>query len=191
MQKMFRYPIFSETQKVSPTMFFDTVRHQLFDGQLWCPLFLLSLKIFDARSFLNHRREHLQSFSALWEKRYPTEISVITLLCKRSFDARIFLKHGRIPYESFRRCETNFFQLKLVLCRSYPYDFSVPDFSETQKGSPTKIFGKVRQEFLKKNCDKPRLLLSKKNCETKNFPKHEVFPHEIFRRFETKIFNWN
>ena len=32
---------FSETQKVSPTMFFDTVRHQFFDGQLWCPLFFI------------------------------------------------------------------------------------------------------------------------------------------------------
>ena len=167
-------------------MIFDTVRYQLFDGQLWCHLFLLSLQTFDARSFLKHRTDHLQSFSALWEKRFPTEISDITLLCKKCFDTRIFLKHGRIPYESFRRCETKFFQLKLVICRSYPYDFSVPDFSETQKGSTTKNFGKVRQKFLKKNRDKPRLLLSKKFAKSKVFRNTEMFPHEIFRHCETK-----
>ena len=153
------------------------------------PVFLSS-KLFDARSFLKYRRDHLQSFSALWEKRFPTEISDITLLCKRSFDTRIFLKHGRIPYESFRRCETKFFQLKLVICRSYPYDFSVPDFSETQKGSPTKIFRKVRQKFLKKNRDKPRLLLSKKAAKPKNFRNTKCFRKKFFGAVRQKFFNW-
>ena len=101
MQKMFRYPVFSETQKVSPTMFFDTVRHQLFDRKLWCPLFLLSLKVFDARSVLKHRKDHLQSFSTMWEKRFPTQLSYIPFLCKRCFDTRIFLKHGRGPLQNF------------------------------------------------------------------------------------------
>ena len=56
---IFWYLNFSRTQKVYPTMFFGTVRHQLFDGNLWCPLFPLSLKFFDARNFLKHRRDHL------------------------------------------------------------------------------------------------------------------------------------
>ena len=37
----FRYLTFCETEKGSPTKFFDTVTHQLFDGQLWCPLFFI------------------------------------------------------------------------------------------------------------------------------------------------------
>ena len=32
------------------------MRHQLFEGKLWCPLFLLSLKFFDARVFLKHTK---------------------------------------------------------------------------------------------------------------------------------------
>ena len=52
MRKIFRYSIFfSETQKGWPANFFDPVRHQLFDVNLWFPLFVLSLNFLDARNF--------------------------------------------------------------------------------------------------------------------------------------------
>ena len=68
-----------------------------------------------------------------------------------------------------------------MICRSYPYDFAVPDFSETQKGSPTKIFGKVRQKFLKKNRDKSRLLLSEEILRNQKFS-------ELPKCFRTNFF---
>ena len=63
---------------------------------LMSPVFLSS-KFFDARKFLKHRTDHLQSFSALWEKRFPTDSSDLPFLFKRCFDTRIYLKHGRGP----------------------------------------------------------------------------------------------
>ena len=144
---IFRYQKVSKTQKGFSTMFFDTVRHQLFDGRLWCPLLLLFLKYFDARSFSKHRRDQLQSSSALWEERFPIEISDMPFLSIRFFGTRFFWN---------------------------------------TEGFPTKIFGKVRQKFLKKNRDKPHLLLSKKFANSKIFRNTEVFPPEVFRHCETK-----
>ena len=92
---------FSETQKVSRAIFFDIVRRQVFDGNLWFPLFLLSLNFIDSRNFLKYRRDHIHSFSALWDKRFPTDVSDIPFLCKRCFDTRIFLKHGKGSLQIF------------------------------------------------------------------------------------------
>ena len=58
------------------------------------------------------------------------------------------VKHERFPYEKFRRCETKNFRRKiLILPPSLIQTFSVPENSDTQKGSPTKIFGTVRQKI--------------------------------------------
>ena len=162
MQKMFRYPIFSETQKVSPTKFFDTVRHQLFDGELWCPVFLLTLKFFNARSFLKHRRDHLQSFSALWEKRFPTETSDIPVLCKRCFETRIFLKHGRGPLQNFLALWDNFFSNEIsdmpFLCIRF---FGTRSFLK-QRGVPLWKFSVLwDKDFDKKSWYTPSSLVQK------------------------------
>ena len=150
MQKMFRYPIFSETQKVSPTMFFDTVRHQLFDRKLWCPLFLLSLKVFDARSVLKHRKDHLQSFSTIWEKRFPTQLSYIPFLCKRFFDTSFFLKHRSFPL----RCISILWDINFsaescdVPCFFNPWNVWMPEVFWNLEGTNYKVF---------------------RHCETKDF----------------------
>ena len=60
------------------------------------PVFLSS-KVFDARYFSNHRADHVQNFSALWDKKFPTENSDKPFLCKRCFDTRTYLKHGKGP----------------------------------------------------------------------------------------------
>ena len=70
---IFRYQNFSETQKGSSSKYFDTVRQNNFDGKSWYPPPLLSPKFFDTRNFLKHRRVPLRSFSALWDKNFPTE----------------------------------------------------------------------------------------------------------------------
>ena len=67
---------------------------------------------------------------------------------------------------------------------------SMPEISETLRGSFTKFFGNLSQKFLTENCDTPPLppLFSKKIFVTKNFVKHRMFPYEFFRHCETKIF---
>ena len=146
MQKMFRYQFFSETQRVSPTMFFDTVRRQVFDGKLWFPLFLLSLSFFDTRNFLKYRRDHVQSFLPLWNKRFPTDFSDIPFLCKRCFDTRIFLKHRKGSLQIFSALWDKNFSVEIsdmpFLCIRF---FDIRLFLK-QKVSPTKILGNVRQK---------------------------------------------
>ena len=71
----------------------------------------------------------------------------------------------------------------------YPYHFSTPENSETLKGSPTNIFGTVRQKNSTENLVTPPFL-SIKFFATGNFLKHstERFPYKIFRHCETKKF---
>ena len=49
--KFLRYRKFSETQNVSPTKFFGTVRQQIFDGKLWYPHLSFIPNIFRCRNF--------------------------------------------------------------------------------------------------------------------------------------------
>ena len=49
--KFLRYRKFSETQKVSPTKFFGTVRQQSFDRKLWYPPLFLIPKVFRYQKF--------------------------------------------------------------------------------------------------------------------------------------------
>ena len=64
---------FCETQKVSPTKFFGTVRQNNFDRKSWYQPPLLSLTYFGTRNFLEHRRVPRRNFSALWDKKFSTE----------------------------------------------------------------------------------------------------------------------
>ena len=180
MQKMFGYQKLSETRKGSPTMFFDTVRHQLFDGKVWCPLFLLSFKIFDARSFLKLRRDHLQSFSGLWDKRFPTELSDFPLLCKRCFDTRIYLKHGGGPLRLFSALWDKVSSIKIsdmpFFCIKF---FDIRFFLEHRRVRLRKILVLWDKSLEKKSWQTPSSLI-KKNCGTRNFLKHRSVSARTF-----------
>ena len=69
--KFFRYQKFCETQKVSPTKFFGTVKQQIFYRKTYIPL--LGMSFFDNRNFLKHRRVPLRNDSVLWDKTILTE----------------------------------------------------------------------------------------------------------------------
>ena len=75
------------------------------------PVFLSS-KFVDARKFLKHRTDHLQSFSALFEKRFPTESSDLPFLCKRCFDTRNYVKHERGPLRNISVLREKLFEKK-------------------------------------------------------------------------------
>ena len=67
----FRYPNFSEIQKGLHTRFLGTVGQKNFDGKSWHtlpPSFFISLKVFDNRIFLKHRRVLLRNVSVPWDK---------------------------------------------------------------------------------------------------------------------------
>ena len=68
----------------------------------------------------------------------------------------------------------------------YPQHFLMPEFSETLKGSFTKIFGTLRQKSFDGNLWYPLLCI--KFFDTPNFLKHWRDAHEIFRHCETKNF---
>ena len=64
--------------------------------------------------------------------------------------------------------------------------FRYPIFSETQKGSPTEIFGNVRQNFRKNDVIHPHFSYQKTFAKPEIFWNTEMFPHEYFRYSETK-----
>ena len=72
-------------------------------------------------------------------------------------------------HEIFWYCETKNYQQKIVKSPHCPYVFSITDFSETQKCSPTTFFGNVRQIIWKKIVIHPPLLLSIKTFDTRSF----------------------
>ena len=61
-----------------------------------------------------------------------------------------------------------------------------PISSETQKGSPTEIFGNVTQNVWKNIVIHPHFSYQKNFAKPESFWNTEVFPHEFFRYTETK-----
>ena len=72
-----------------------------------------SQKIFDTRTFLK-QKSSATMFSALWDKKFPTEKRDIPFLSLCFFRSRNFLKHKRVPLRNFRYCEAKIFPRKIV-----------------------------------------------------------------------------
>ena len=104
---------------------------------------LLCMKNFDTRIFPKPGRVTLQNFSVLKQKFFDGESRYPPPLCIKNFDTRVFLKRRRVPLRFFWYCETKNFPQKIVIYPSYAQNFSIPEISETLKGSPTKNFGTV------------------------------------------------
>ena len=125
--KIFRYYFFWKTE-IFPYDVFRYCEILTFRRKLvMSPVFSTS-KFFDARFFLKHRMEHVQSLSALWDKGFPTEISDIPFLCRRCFDTRIYLKHRRGSLRHFLVLRDKNFDKKYgTPLFSYPSKFSIPE----------------------------------------------------------------
>ena len=111
--------LFSETQKVSPTMFFDTVRYQLFDGKLWCPLFFYPRKFSMPELFWNIERTMYKVSRHCETKDFQRNLVISPFFTKDVSIPEFIWNTEGVPYDVFRRCETKIFQLELVICRSY------------------------------------------------------------------------
>ena len=124
--KPFRHQKFRETQECSPTNIFGAVRQQ----------------ILVSRSWYSPRRPKMFRQQKFYEtqKCSPTK-----------FYPSFFLKHRRLPLRNFSELWDNKFSTKNRDTRS-PFIihkiFRQQKFYETQKCSPTKFFGTVRQQIL-------------------------------------------
>ena len=147
--EIFRYHKFSITQKGFSTKFFGSVRQETFDWNREYPSSPhLSKNTFDTKFFLKHRRVPPRVFSALRDKKLSTEKSYIPLLWVIFFHTQFLPKHRRVPLRKFLVLSGN---TLTNFCDTHPFSlrrksFRYPNFSKTQKGSPTKFFTNVREE---------------------------------------------
>ena len=81
---------FSEKHKGSPAKVFGTVRQKLWHKIVIQPPLLLSIKIFDTRRFLKHRRVPLRNFWTLWDKKLLAQKNDISFLFVNFFDTWFF-----------------------------------------------------------------------------------------------------
>ena len=83
----------------SPTKTFGTLRLKTFDGKSWYSP--IKHNSFDTRNFLKNRKVPLQIFSALWEKKFPSQKRDNPPLFYNFFLSRTFGKNRRVPTWSF------------------------------------------------------------------------------------------
>ena len=123
------------------------------------PLPRLWMKNFDIRNFLKHKRIPLRKISVQSDKKISTEKGDIPclppppFLFLKLFETRKFLKHRMVHLRNFSVLRDNKFSTKNSDVPSLLHSFIHKNFryqklSETQKGSPTKTFGIVRQQSL-------------------------------------------
>ena len=101
-----------------------------------------------------------------------------------------FLKHRRVPLRKNSVMWDRSFDKKswYTPLLSYSKSSSIPEVfcSETQNGSPTKVFGTVRQKLWQKTVIHTLLHFSINVFETRNFLKHRKVPLRHFSLLETK-----
>ena len=106
-------------------------------------------KIFRYPKLSKNRKVPLRIFSVLWDKKFSVENRDIPLLGIKFFDTRNFLKHTKVPLrnDSVLWDKTILTENRDTRPLSYSKHFSIPEISETQKGSWAKFFGTVRRKF--------------------------------------------
>ena len=103
-------------QKCSSTNFFSALWDKNISTENRA-ITLWSIKFFDTRNFLKHRRVPLRSFLVLWDKTILTKSCDTRPLSNPQHIsiAEIFWNTERFLDESFRHCETKIFQPKIVV----------------------------------------------------------------------------
>ena len=111
---------------------------------------------------------------ALWNKQISTDNSEVPLFSVNFSIPDFFWYTEELPYEIFRYCETQTLTKNRDTHRSSPIhqNFRYPKISETQKGSPTKLSGNVRQKLWQKSVIESPLLLSVNIFDFRSFLKH-------------------
>ena len=167
----------SETQKGSSTKCFGTVRWNHFDAQSWRPPPFLSLLFFVFKKIWNTEMSLYEKFRYYETKKVDGESWCLpTFFSLTISDIKRILKHRRVHLRNVWVLWDKNFQRKIVkplplLCKKN-FDCKT---SETQKGSPRKIFGTVsRKNWRGSLCPPP--LFTSTFFNIKNFLKHRRFP---------------
>ena len=124
------------------------------------------------------RRVPLRSFLVLWDKKFRPNHDT-PLLCINCFDTRNFVKHRRFPLPSFPVLWDKVFDRKSWYSPLMRQMFRYQKLCETQKVSPTKFSGTVRQNLLHGKLWY-FLRLMHENTDTRVFLKHRRILIRIF-----------
>ena len=193
--KLFPYYKFSVRQKRSPTNFFGTVRLEHFHGTSWDSPIMH--KNFGCPNFLNHWRVLHKFFGTVRQKQNNRQ-NRDTPIIQQTLKPEQFWNTDGFAHDDFWRCETkNFHKIVIPLLSK---NFWYQNVSERQKGSPTTIFGDVKQKssaklwypyyrktfdtrtFLKDRRVRPRcssVIWDKKKFDGKTW--HSLLIHIFFR----------
>ena len=119
----------------------------------------------------------LRNDSVLWDKRLWRKVVILappTLYPQKTFDTRIFVKHRRVPLRRFLVLWDDKLLMEYRDITFSSSKFSIPEFSDTLMGSPTKFFGAVIQQIF--NRKSLYSLLRHNFFDSRNFLKHRSFP---------------
>ena len=148
-----------------------------------------SMKFFDTKIFLKHRRVVLWGFLVLWEKKYSTQNRDTPLLCMSFFDTPNFFTHWRVLHKVSRQSGTKYFRRNILL----PFLFSINSFpyqknSDTQKDSLQILsFRLFETEKFRQNRDAP--LPEGKFFQPEIFWNTKGFPRKIVGMIGQKLLN--
>ena len=127
-----------------------------------------------------NRTDHAQSFYALWDKTFPTEISDLQFLCKRCFDTRIYLKHGMGPLRIFSALWDKNFSIEIIDMQLLCTKVSDTQFFWNTEGFPYEIFRDCETKNIKEKLLKSLFYLS--------FFRYPIFS-KVRKCFPTKSFD--
>ena len=180
---------FSETQKGSSTKCFGTVRWNHFDAQSWRPPPFLSLLFFDFKKILNTERFLYEKFRYYEIKKVDGDSwCAPTFFSLTFFDIKNFWNTERFIYEMFGYCETKTFNGKLWNpSPSYARKISIVKLLKHKK-VPLRIFLVLWAKKTDEDRDARPLCLPQHFSISKTFWNTERFLYEMFRYWETNIF---
>ena len=151
LSKDFWYQSNSEKQEGAPTMFFGNLGQKNFDGKTWHPPFYPQtfsvLEIFWKTNAFHH-----EVFRYCETKRFPRKIVKHPYLAQNFFGCPKFFESLEGSPQIFQHCETKTIDRTVMPLLSKK--IWNKNNTETQTGSPTMIFGDVRQKNWQ-NCDTP------------------------------------
>ena len=149
-------------------MFFDTLRYQLFDGKLWCPLFFYPQNLSMPENFWNIERTIYKVFQHCLKKDFQRKVVISPSYAKDVSILEIMWNTKGVPYEIFRYQEKKFLKKKRD---TPPLLFSIKIFEVfwNKGGFPYEIFWYCETKNLTKTCETTPLLLSVKIFQTGNF----------------------
>ena len=156
------------------------MRQKKIDKKSWYSPPPLIHKLFRYQKFCETKKGSTTKFFGTVRQQIFCRKSWFSLLGIKFFETLKFWNTDGFLDETFRHCETKYFDWKLWYSPPpliYKF-FRYQKLCETKKGSPTKFFGPVRQQIFDRKSWYS--LLGIKFFDTRNFLKHRRVPRRSF-----------